>query len=214
MFHYDEAGTVTLSPSAGAPLASGMPVSVGNQSLLPSDTAVIVPLGSSTSSVQLFPYTTGYSVWYGDCTTQATVTQEQPAGPATFSLSPKGTTSVLVTGLPTLAITITRTGGAAFTGLPTATATVNDTAAPGDGCPSVDKTGGEVFTLAGAAPTTTGSTTSYTTQTAIMYQTYTVTVHDPTNNSNTAFAMVVGASNVSYGGNNYAYGTAVPVVVS
>ena len=103
---------------------------------------------------------------------------------------------------------------AAFSAAPTATATINDAAAPGDGCPSVDKTGGEVYTLAGATPTTVGSTTNYTTKTAIMNQTYTVIVHDPTNNSNTSFSMVMGTTGVTYNSILYPYGTSVPVVVS
>ena len=165
--------------------------------------------------VQLFPYTAPYTVWYGDCTTVATVTQEQPPAPTAFSLTPQGAATASITGLNTLAITVTRTGNAAFSAAPTATATVNDAAAPGDGCPSADKTGGEVYTLAGATPTTGGSTTSYTTQTAIMNQTYNVVVHDPSNNSNSAaLSMVVGTSGVTYSGTTYPYGTPVPVVVS
>jgi len=214
-FTYDESGTVTLTPSAGAPLAAGMPISVANGNVLqPSGTNNIVPYGSSTTVVSLFPYTAPYTVWYGDCTTVVSVTQEQPAAPTPFSLSPRGAATASITGLDTLAITVTRTGNAAFSAAPTATATVNDAAAPGDGCPSADKTGGEVFTLAGATPTTTGSTTSYTTQTAIMNQTYTVTVHDPSNNSNTPFAMVVGTTGVTYNSTLYPFGTPVPVVVS
>ncbi len=214
-FHFDESGTVTLSPSAAAPLAAGLPVTVSNGgNLQPTGTNTIVAYGANTTVVPLFPYTTAYSVWYGDCTTVAGVTQEQPAAPTTFSLTPQGAASASVAGLNTLAIAATRTAGAAFTAAPTATATVNDAAAPGDGCPSADKTGGEVYTLAGATPTTVGSTTSYTTTTAIMNQTYTVTVHDPSNNSNTPFAMVMGTTGVTYNGTLYAYGTSVPVVVS
>jgi hypothetical protein len=195
-----------------------MPVSVSNGgNLQPSGTAVIVALGSAATPAQLFPYTTAYSVWYGDCTTVAGVTKEQPTAPTTFTLSPQGTVSASITGLDTLAVTATRAGGAAYSAAPTATATITDAAAPGDGCPAADKTGAaspEVFTLAGYTPTTVGSTTSYTSQTAIMDQTYSVTVHDPTNNSNTAFSMVVGATGVTYNGTLYPYGTPVPLVVS
>jgi hypothetical protein len=214
-FHYDEAGTVTMSPSASAPVASGLPISVSNGgNLQPTGTQTIVAYSTSATSIQLFPYTTAYSVWYGDCTTTAGVTKEQPTAPTTFTLSPQGSATASITGLDTLAITATRSGGAAFSAPPTATVTINDAAAPGDGCPAVDKTGGEVFALVGYSPTTAGSTTSYTSQTAIIAQTYTVTVHDPSNNSNTPFAMVVGPTGVTYGGTTYPYGTAVPVVVS
>ncbi len=214
-FHFDESGTVTLSPSASAPLATGLPVTVSNGgNLQPTGTNTIVAYGASTTSVPLFPYTSAYSVWYGDCTTVAGVTKEQPTAPTTFSLTPQGAAAASVAGLNTLAVTATRTGGAAFSAAPTATATINDAAAPGDGCPSADKTGGEVYTLAGATPTTTGSTTSYTTQTAIMNQTYTVIVHDPSNNSNTSFSMVMGTTGITYNSTLYPYGTPVPVVVS
>jgi len=216
-FRYDEVGTVTLNPSASAPVASGLPVTVSNGSnLQPSYTYTPVPYNNNATSAQLFPYaTTAYSVWYGDCTTIAGVTEEQPAAPATFTLTPKGSTTASITGLNTLAIAATRTGGAAFSAAPTATATVADAAAPGDGCPAADKPGAsspELYNLAGFAPTTVGSTTSYTTQTAIMSQTYTVVVHDPTNNSNTPFSMVVGPSGTTYNGTTYP--GSVPVVVS
>jgi hypothetical protein len=222
-FYYDEAGTVTVSPSASAPVAAGLPVSVGNSSLQPSGTAVIVPYGSTTTSVPLFPYTlTGYSVWYGDCTTHATVTKEQPSGPTTFSLTPQGSATASVTGLSTLSISVTRTGGAAFSAAPSATATINDSGAPTDGCPAGDNnatgsttaTGHETFTLTGYAPNPTGSTTTYTSQTALMPQTYIVAIKDPTNNSTTSFTMVVGApgTGTTYNGTNYT--GAVPVVVS
>jgi hypothetical protein len=223
-FYYDEAGTVTLSPSASAPVPAGLPVSVGNSSLQPSGTAVVVPYGSSTSSVSLFPYTlTGYSVWYGDCTTHATVTKEQPSGPTTFSLTPRGSATPSITGLDTLAVTATRTGGAAFSAAPTpVTATINDSGAPTDGCPSGDNNptgstslaGNETYSLAGFAPTTTGSTTSYTSQTAVMPQTYIVKITDPTNSSTTSFTMTVGTTGVTYGATTYPFGTPVPVVVS
>ncbi|HEY5023918.1 MAG TPA: hypothetical protein VII76_02995 [Acidimicrobiales bacterium] len=213
-FTYDEAGTVTLNPSAGAPLAPGLPITVADGgSLQPGGVNTIVPYGSSTSVVSLFPYTAPYTVWYGDCTSVITI-QEQPSAPTPFSLSPRGAATASITGLTTLPITVTRTGNAAFSSAPTATATINDAAAPGDGCPAADKTGGEVYTLAGATPTTVGSTTSYTTQTAIINQTYNVIVHDPSNNSNTPFAMVVGATGVTYNSILYPTGTAVPVVVS
>ncbi len=215
-FRYDEAGTVTLNPSASAPVASGLPVTVSNGSnLQPSYTYTAVPYKNGATSAPLFPYaTTPYSVWYGDCTTVSGTTKEQPAAPTTFTLTPKGSATASITGLDTLAIVATRTGGAAFSAAPTATATVADAAAPGDGCPAADEPGAsspEVFNLAGFAPTTTGSTTSYTTQTGIMSQTYSVVVHDPTNSSNTTFSMIVAPTGTTYGGTNYT--GSVPVVV-
>ena len=55
-FHFDESGTVTLSPSAAAPLASGMPVSVSNGgNLQPSGTNTIVAHGANTTVVPALP---------------------------------------------------------------------------------------------------------------------------------------------------------------
>lgn len=203
-FHYDESGTVTLSPSAAAPLASGMPISVGNQSLLPSGTTVVVPHGSTTTSAPLFPYSTGYSVWYGDCTTVSTVTPEQPASPTTFSLSPQGTAAVSVTGLDTLSIKVTQTGGGSKA--PTATATVADPKASTDGCSSSN---GEVYTLTGIS----GSGTSYAIATAILSQTYTVVVTDPNAAKTVSTTMVVSSTGVMVGATNYPTGAQVPVTV-
>jgi len=220
-FHYDESGTVTLSPSAGAPVPAGLPVSVGNPALLPFTTAVVVPLGGTTSSVQLFPYTTGYTVWYGDCTTQATVTKEQPTGATTISFAPRGAAAASITGLSTLAISVTRTGNAAFTAAPTATATINDSAAPGDGCPSGDNNatgstvaaGNETWNLTAYAQNPAGSTTTYLSQTAVIPQTYIVKIFDPSNSSTTSFSMVVGAPGTGTTYNAVNYSGAVPVVV-
>jgi len=204
-FHYDESGTVALSPAAGPPVASGMPVSISNGgNLQPSGSVVLVAPGSSTMSAQLFPYTTPYSVWYGDCSTVAGVTQEQPAIPSTFTVTPQGSTSATITGLTPVSLAVTQTGGGAQA--PTATATVADPNAGTDGCSASN---GEVYTLAGMA----GSGTAYSDQTAILPQTYNITVTDPNNNQTTTLSgVVVGANSVVYGGTDY-YGASLPVTV-
>jgi hypothetical protein len=204
-FHYDEAGTVSMTPPAGPPLASGMPISVGNQSLQPSSINTIVPHGTTASSVQLFPYTNGYTIWYGDCFTVASVTQEEPTGATTFSLSPQGTATANITGLDTLTLAVTQTGGGAQA--PKVTATVADPNAATDGCSTSN---GEVYTLTGIS----GSGTAYSVQTAILSQTYTVVVTDPNNGkTSTPITMVVGPTQVSVGSTNYPTGTAIPVTV-
>jgi hypothetical protein len=201
-FHYDEAGTVTLTPSAGAPIASGMPISVGNTSLQPSATAVIVPHGSAATSATLFPYTTGYSVWYGDCTTQGA--PEYPAGATTFSFAPQGSAAATITGLSTLTMAVTQTGAGAQA--PKATATVADPNAATDGCTNSN---GEVYTLTGIS----GSGTAYTVSTAILPQTYTIVVTDPNNSQTTSLTAVVSATGVMVGATNYPTGTPIPVTV-
>ena len=202
-FHYDESGTVTFSPSAAAPMASGMPVSVGNTSLLPSGTNTVVPHGSGATSAQLFPYTTGYSIWFGDCV--GTATPEQPSGATTFSLAPHGTATAAITGLDTLTLAVTQTGGGAQA--PGATATVADPGASTDGCSSSN---GEVYTLTGIS----GSGTAYSIQTAILSQTYTIVVTDPNNGRTSApITAVVSPTQVSVGATNYPTGTPIPVTV-
>jgi len=204
-FHFDEVGTAVFSPGGSAPLATGMPISVSNGgNLQPSGTKVVVPAGSSTTSVQLFPYTSDYKVWYGDCSTVSGVTVEQPASPTSFALTPQGTATVTIGGLPTLAIAATRSSGN-FSAPPTATATVADSSAPGDGCPAT----GETYGLSAFS----GTGGSYSDQTAILSQTYTVKVTDPTNSSTTSFSMQVAASGVTYNGTTYPAGTPVPVTV-
>ncbi len=175
-FTYDEAGTVAFSPSAAAPIATGMPISVSPNASLQT---VAVPLGSSATSALLFPYTTAYSVWYGDCQPppRAGTTMEEPSTPATVSVTPQGSSSVAITGLGVLTVQATRASGN-FTGAVSATATITDSNAiagsSGDGCPVADSTGGETFGPWGLS----GSTNVYTSQTAILPQTYKITVTD------------------------------------
>ena len=111
-FHYDEAGTVSFTPSAAAPIATGMPVSVGNSSLQPSGTNVIVAHGSSATTAQLFPYTTGYTIWYRGLHDPGLGHQGAAhRGGTTFALSPQGTATAQITGLDTLKLAVTQTGG-------------------------------------------------------------------------------------------------------
>jgi len=202
-FHYDEAGTVTFSPSAPAPIAGNMPISVSpNTSLY----WVAVPAGSSNTPATLFPYSTAYSVWYGDCAgVSGKTTMEEPPTPATVSVTPRGSASASITGLGVLTINATRSSGNFTPGAVTATATITDSNAVvgsgGDGCPVADSTGGETFSLAGLA----GSTNAYSSQTAILPQTYKITVTDSASGGGSA--TVTGVV-VSSGGT-----TTVPVTV-
>ena len=164
-----------------------------------------MPHGTSASSAQLFPYTNGYTIWYGDCVTVASVTQEEPTGATTFSLSPQGTATANITGLDTLTLAVTQTGGGAQA--PKATATVADPNAATDGCSASN---GEVYTLTGIS----GSGTAYTVQTAILSQTYTIVVTDPNNGQTSApITAVVSSTQVSVGATNYPTGTPIPVTV-
>jgi len=200
-FRYDEAGTVAFSPSAAAPIAIGMPISVSPNASLQT---VAVPVGGGATSAQLFPYTTAYSVWYGDCQPPLHgATMEEPTTPATVSITPKGSSAVAITGLGVLTVQATRASGNFTAGKVSATATITDSNAiagtGGDGCPVADSTGGETFGLVGLS----GATNVYTSQTAIMPQTYKVTVTDSGVGGGSASATVtVGAG-----------GATVPVTV-
>jgi hypothetical protein len=205
-FHFDEAGTVNLGPSGGTPIATGMPISVSNGgNLQPSGTKVVVAAGSGITSAQLFPYTSAYSVWYGDCSAVAGVTREQPSSPTTVTVTPKGTIAASITGLYTLSLSVSRSG-AAFVSPPSATATVADPSAPGDGCPTSEPPYGLFAFL--------GSGTTYADQTAVLAQTYTVKITDPNNSVVTSVTMQVAANGVTYNGTTYPYGTPVPVAVA
>jgi type II secretory pathway pseudopilin PulG len=202
-FYFDEAGTVSFTSAASAPLASNMPISVSNLgNLQPSGTAVVVAPGTNGTSAKLFPYTTSYSVWYGDCTTHSGVTPEEPSSPTTFTLAPQGTASASIAGLDVLQLSVTRAGG--FTTAPNnVTATVTDPSAPGDGCPTSEPAYGlSAFT---------GSGTNYGDSTAIIPQTYKVKI--PYNSTSSSVTMQVTSSGVVYNGTTYPYGTAVPVTV-
>jgi len=119
---------------------------------------------------------------------------EEPSTPATVSVTPKGSASVGITGLGVLTVQATRSSGNFTPGKVTATATITDSNAiagsGGDGCPVADSTGGETFGLVGLS----GATNVYTSQTAIMPQTYRVTVTDTATGGGSASTTVtVGA---------------------
>ena len=103
---------------------------------------------------------------------------EEPSTPATVSVTPQGSSSVAITGLGVLTVQATRASGNFTAAQVSATATITDSNAiagtGGDGCPVADSTGGETFGPWGLS----GSTNVYTSQTAILPQTYKVTVTD------------------------------------
>jgi hypothetical protein len=191
-FHYDQAATVTFTASAAASAATGMPVSVGNAQLTPLPRRVVVLAGSSAVSASLYPYPSGYQVWYGDCAA------EQPGAPAEVASPPAGSATAQITGLVDLPLAVTK-GGAPLPGA-TAVATVSDAA---NGCPA------DTFGLTAAQPVS-GQAIS---DTSVIAETYQVVVTDPGNNQTTTLTAVVGSSGVTAGGTTYPPGTPVPVAV-
>ena len=126
-FYYDQAATVSFSAS-NSPVATGMPVSVGNTQLTPVAWKTVVAAGASPETANLFPYQSGYTAWFGDCTA------EVPSSPASFAVSPATSTSATLTGLIPLDLQLSLAGGTPLYNA-TLSATVNDSGAP-DKCPS------------------------------------------------------------------------------
>ncbi len=216
-FRYDEAGTVNWSPAGSAPAATGMPVSILNGGNLTGGTLVVNAPGAGATSDLLFPYSSPYSIWYGDCAPVAGVIQEEPATPTTFSITQQGTSAASITGLYSLSIQATRAAGFTSGKQPnSASALVADPNQTTDGCPAADKAGAsgeESYGLAGFAPSPTGSTTSYLSQTDILPQTYSITI--PYNATNFTFTVAWNASGGCWqdGATCYTPATVIPVTL-
>jgi|GEM_PF-4219521 len=214
-FRYDEAGTVNWSPAGSAPAATGMPVSILNGGNLTGGTLVVNAPGASATSDLLFPYSTPYSIWYGDCAPVAGVIQEEPASPTTFSITQQGTSAASITGLYGLSIQATRAAGFTSGKQPnSASALVADPNQTTDGCPATDKAGAsgeESYGLAGFTASPTGSTTTYLSQTDILPQTYSVTI--PYNATNFTFTVTWTTSGWSYASTTYPFASVIPVTL-
>ena len=187
-FHYDQSSTVAFTSSA-VPIATGMPVSVGNGQLTPVPWKTVVTGG--TTSATLFPYQSGYSVWYGDCLA------EEPSAPASVAVSPGGSSTATITGLVPLQLQVTKSGSPLYGA--TANAVVKDSA---DGCPA------DTYGLSPASGTTPSPALSLT---EVIPETYSVTVVDPGNGLSTTVTLQVTATGVVDGGTTYPDGTPVPV---
>lgn len=125
---FNQGGKVNFAPSGGVTVAGGTPVSVGNTGIPTSSWATVVAAGSSATSATLYPFTSSYTVWYGDCLA------EEPASPSTVSAVAGQTSSVSVTGLVNLTVQPETSTGANNPGA-TTTAVVADPVST-DGCPS------------------------------------------------------------------------------
>jgi Tfp pilus assembly protein PilV len=127
---YNQGGKVNFAPSGGVAVAAGTPVSVGNTGIPSSSWTTVVAAGSSATSATLYPFTSTYTVWYGDCLA------EEPATAATVSAIAGGTSSVSITGLANLTVepVSNATGTTPYPGA-SVTATVADPVSA-DACPS------------------------------------------------------------------------------
>ena len=139
---FNQGGTVNFSAPGSVPVAGGVPVSVGNSGIPGTNWTTVIPTTSSATSATLYPFTSNYTVWYGDCLA------EEPAAASTMAVTGGGTGSVTVTGLIDLTVQPDTTSGTAGAAAST-TVQVADPVA-GDGCP------GDTFTL----PTSTATVPS------------------------------------------------------
>jgi len=192
---FDQASVVQFQANGLALPATGMPVSVANSSLEPSGWTTVIPAGSPSTGADLFPYVSGYAVWYGDCLA------EEPSPATQIATSPGTSSSAGVGGLSLLELAITNSSGDPVSG-DTASATVEDPN-PSDGCPS------DVFGL--SAPIQSGPQSGSST-TALPAETYSVTVTDP-GKGQTTVTLQVTTTGVVEGQNTYQDGTPVPVSV-
>jgi hypothetical protein len=125
---FDQAGNVTFTPSGSVPVAGGAPVSALNSGIPGTDWYQPITAGSGSSSAYLFPFTSAYSVWYGDCLA------EEPSTPPTVAVTPGTTASVPMTGLGNLTLDVEKTlTGPAWSGA-TITTTIADPNLSTDGC--------------------------------------------------------------------------------
>ncbi len=193
-FHYDQAATVTFT-SGSSPVAVGLPVAAGNGQLLPVPWKTIITAGSSATSANVFPYQSGYTVWYGDCVA------EEPTSAALVSVTPGGSSSATVTGLAPIELQVKTTSGSPMYNA-TAAAVVND---------SADSCAADSFVLVASSGTSPNPAISLT---QVPPETYTVTVTDPANGHTTAISAQVSTSAVTVSGTTYPDGTPVPVTVS
>ena len=126
---FDQAGNVSFTPTGSVPVAGGTAVSALNSGIPGTDWYQPITAGTTASSAYLFPFTSAYSVWYGDCLA------EEPPTPATAAVTPGGTTAVSMTGLGNLTIEAEQTssGNPPWTGA-TISATIADPNSSTDSC--------------------------------------------------------------------------------
>ncbi len=125
---FDQAATVGFSYSGSAAVAGGTPVMVYNTGIPSSNTAIAVAAGASSYNAYLYPFSSGYSAWYGNCIA------EEPTSPTTLSVSPGGTTSPQLSGLAALTVEPETTGSTPAVNPSTVTATLDDPNSSTDGC--------------------------------------------------------------------------------
>jgi Tfp pilus assembly protein PilV len=188
--NFDQSTTVNFTYAGGVAVAGGTPVMVFNTGIPSSNTAVAVAAGSSTYSAYLYPFTSGYSAWYGNCIA------EEPTSPTMVSVSPGGTTSAQLSGLADLTVEPETTASTPAPNPSSVTATLDDPNANTDNC---------ALTQALTLPTTTSQLP--TSQAAMFQQTRVDSTVTTTNGSSTANDSAIAATDEG----KLVTGTGVPV---
>ena len=108
-----------MTGASGGVVPDTVPVTVANALLKPSGTVVVTGSGLPRTVGSLFPYTTGDSLWAGDCADADPKGQKPNNGgpyypganrPMATALSPGQTTSAATLGLPTVRVSVTHNG--------------------------------------------------------------------------------------------------------
>ncbi|MBV8950631.1 MAG: type II secretion system protein [Actinobacteria bacterium] len=149
-FDYAPAGSfaITLAGSGGSTVPGSVPVTLGDSDFTPTGTMTVTGTGTSRTIGNLFPVSTGYTMWAGDCA-DADPQGASSSGPywpggqraSDIALSGSSPTAATIT-MPSVAVTVQR-GGVALAGAQIqATHALPAGQTSDGGCPS-----GETYTV-------------------------------------------------------------------
>jgi prepilin-type N-terminal cleavage/methylation domain-containing protein len=148
-FDYASAGSlaITLAGSSGATVAPAVAVTLGDTDFVPTGTKTWTGTGTSRTISNLFPVTSGYTMWAGDCSDadpQGT-TSTGPYWPGGVRANPvalSGSSTTATITLPSVTVTVQQ-AGVAVTGVQVNAAHALPSGQSSDaGCPS-----GESFNI-------------------------------------------------------------------
>jgi hypothetical protein len=127
VWNYDESDLTSFVPAGTLPLASGTPVSVYSSQIPGTHTVTVIPAGSSATTAYLYPFSSAYSVWYGDCAGE-NPGNVNPANVNALQAGEGGTSLLSLGGLDDLAYEVTKpvVAGAPLAGATAVATMVND----------------------------------------------------------------------------------------
>jgi type II secretory pathway pseudopilin PulG len=186
---FDEAAAVTFTAApTGVPVATHLPVTVANSGMTAGSEVAVPYPATSDGPVDLFPFPSGYNVWYGDCP------DEEPAAPSSVSVSAGQPATAQIGGLVQLTLAVSTPGAAV-----SATATVTDPSCPAD-----------TFGLGQHA--TAGGTA--TVAAAVIAEEYSVTVTDTSDGATASLSLSWQGSQWLDTANHQSYGPTQPIPVT